>query len=547
MLRQKNKPRLLPFNFNFGFCTNLFYPMHKTRHLLPLLLLFLFLSGNRLFAQPVYESDDFAELDDSFLVSRISILDIPGFDYTLAGADTTWNFSAFVPVSQEYQRFVDPDRTGFRGSYILSCNALCYTECYNDCVGNGQFPFICSGYCSVDCGSTCLTNWITKFDLAKLSTDSINLVIATLEDVYNFYDISQTALNQVALGAKLQGFPIIVDYDNPDRVHVFPMHYGDTDSSFSNFAVKIDSIPGTGIPVGLNYRHGQKRYNNIEGWGTLITPYGVFDSVLKVRSEVFNEDTVIFQNDTFTLKEFLPAQVLPERVIEYKWYSPDFGIPLLEVSAWVVDGNLIYQDLKYIDSLRCFEPLALFGYLPLPAILDGNDDSIEVNFYSLALNGDSLYWNFDDDFSTNNTTVGANPTHYFSEGGLYNVQFVACNRACPDYICDTFSLPVLVIDLREPEDTTSIALLADGSRLLFYPNPFHDRVVAEITNTSGRAITLHLRDLAGRKLLTLYDEKTDTGSRTLSWNLSQLPAGMYVVEINYGTSASFCKLIKQQR
>src|SRR5688572_26572533 len=86
--------------------------------------------GNSLVAQPVFESDDFADLDDSFLVSRISILDIPNFDYSLAGADTNWDYSAFVPVSQEYQRYVDPDRTGFRTSYFLTCNALCYTTCY---------------------------------------------------------------------------------------------------------------------------------------------------------------------------------------------------------------------------------------------------------------------------------------------------------------------------------------------------------------------------------------------------------------------------------
>jgi|GEM_PF-1149180 len=501
---------------------------------------------NQLFAQPVFENDDFAELDDSFLVSRISILDIPGFDYDLAGADTTWDYSSLIPVSQEYQRYVDPDRTGFRGSYILTCNALCYTLCYNDCVGNGQFPFICSGYCSIDCGSTCLTNWVTKFDMAKLSSDSINLGIATLEDVYSFYDKSQSAFSQVAVGAKLSNFPIIVDYANADRIHAFPLEYGDRDTSFSNYFLQIDSIPGTGIPVGINYRHGQQRYNSIEGWGTLKTPYGRFDSVLKVRSDVFNTDTIIFQNDTFTLKEFLPNQILPEQVIEYKWYSPDFGIPLLEVSAWIVDGNLIYQDLKYIDSLRCFEPTALFGYLPFPTVLDGSsNDSLEVNFYSLAINGDSLYWNFDDDSSASNTTVGANPSHYYTEGGIYNVEFVACNRACPDYICDTFSLPVLVIDLRDPEDTTSISILADGSYALFYPNPFQDVVLAELKNNENRDITIHLRNLAGRKLSTLYNENTDKGNQTISLNLSQLPAGMYVLEINYGTFASFCKLIKQ--
>lgn len=498
-------------------------------------------------AQPVFESDDFADINDSFLVSRISILDIPNFDYSVAGADTFWDFSGFVPVSQEYQRFVDPDRTGFRGPYILSCNALCYTSCYNDCVAGGGNGFICAGVCNIDCGGTCISNWVNKFDLAKLSSDSINLGITTIEDIYNFYDISQNHFSQVAVGAKLQGFPIIVDYQDPDRVHVFPLEYNDRDTSYSRFYIKIDSIPGTGIPIGINYRHGQQRYNHIEGWGTLVTPYGVFDSVLKVRSEVFNEDTVIFQNDTFTLGEFLPSQILPERVVEYKWYSPQFGIPLLEVSAWVVNGNLVYQDLKYIDSLRCFQPTALFGYLPLPAVLDGNDDSLEVNFYSLTINGDSLYWNFDDSTSAENTAIGTNPSHHYTEGGVFNVELVACNRACPDFICDTFSLPVLIIDLRE-DDTTSVATIGDdGSNVVFYPNPFRDAVSARINSVAGQQMQMTLYDLAGRRLAVFFNERTTPGSRTINLDFSGVPDGMYVVEVKQGTATSFCKLVKQRQ
>jgi len=499
------------------------------------------------YSQPVYQSADFATLNDSFLVSKISVLDIPSFNYAMTGADTVWDYSAFVPVSQKYTRFVDPDRTGFRSFYILTCSGLCYNDCYNTCVGSGQFPFICAGYCNVNCGSTCLNNWFSKFDLAQLSSDSINLGITTVEDIYNFYSHTQDALSQVAVGAKLSGFPIIMEYQNPDRVYAFPLEYGNTDTSYSNFALDIDSIPGTGIPIGLVYRHGQQRYSAVEGWGTLKTPFGVFNNVLKVKSEVYNEDTVIFQGDTIKLSDFLPAQVIPEKVIEYKWFSPDFGIPLLEVSAWVVNGNLIYQNLQYIDSLRCFQPTALFGYLPLPAVINDGEDSVEVNFYSLSVNGDSLYWNFDDDSSGANTAMGSNPSHRFTEGGVYNVEFVACNRACPDYICDTFSLPVLIIDLRQPDDTTSVAHLgSSGGEVYFFPNPFRDAVTMKVSGLPAGKIETAFFDLAGRKALGFTNDVNSAGTSIAEWNLSELSDGIYVVKVSCGTANAYCKLIKQR-
>ncbi|HXH19359.1 MAG TPA: T9SS type A sorting domain-containing protein [Chitinophagales bacterium] len=507
--------------------------------------LLLLISAQDTIAQPVFTSGDFATLDDSFIVSSISVLDIPNHDYAATGMGFTWDYSDFNPISQRHVKFTDPNITGFRAAYIFSCNGICYNDCYNTCVSSGGFPLICAGTCNFNCSSTCLTNWFTKFDLAELANDSINLGITTVEDIFNFYDISQDALSQVAVGAKLSGFPIVMEYEIPDRVYSFPLEYANKDTSFSNYSLKLDSIPGTGIPVSLVYNHRQQRYNHVEGWGTLITPFGVFNNVLKLKSTVYNQDTVIFQNDTFALSQFLPTQVIPESSVEYKWFSPDFGIPLLSVSAWVIDGNLVYRNVEYIDTLRCFEPFSVFGYQPFPAVINQDEDSIEIGFYSLSVNGNSFTWDFDDPASASNHASGSNTIHTFSEGGVYNVQLVTCNTQCASQICDTFSLPVIIIDLSANDSTTgTLTQQKEGLEFSLSPNPFQDRVLINIKSRNEGIMNLQLVDVTGKLAAEIRAMHYQAGNHVYAIDLKRLPPGIYIACAVVDFNRTFFKMIK---
>jgi len=485
----------------------------------------------------VFESSDFATLSDSFIASRISILDLPNHDYDTTGAGIAWDYSAFTPVSQRQVRFSDPDFTGFRTAYLFSCSALCYNGCYNDCVNSGGLPFICAGACNFDCSSTCLSNWFTKFDLAEKTNDSINLIITTIEDIFNFYDISQDALSQVAVGAKLSGFPIVLEYENPDRVYAFPLEFGNRDTSFSNFSLRLDSIPGTGIPVSLVYNHSQQRFNHIEGWGTLTTPFGVFNDVLKLKSVTHGQDTVIFNSDT------LPLSLIQQDIVEYKWFSPDFGIPLLKVTARVINGNLIYQDLEYLDSLRCFDPASVFGYQPFPAVINQGDDSVEVGFFSLSTNGDSFAWDFDDPSSASNQAAGSDAVHVFNEGGVFNVQLVTCNTSCSTPLCDTFSLPVLIIDL-STDTTTALAEIQIGFSIEALPNPFQRGLLININSAVGEMLEFQLLDLAGKPEIVIPAKYYSAGSHSLEIDLNGLPPGIYFMEASSDVRRCILKIIK---
>lgn len=502
--------------------------------LIPLLVCMLLSNIAGSFSQSVFRSNDFATLDDSFIVSKISMLDIPNYNYSDAGAGITWDYSSFNPVSQEYKRFTDPDYTGFRAAYIFSCNSLCYLGCYDNCVNSGGFPLICAGSCNFSCGTSCLNDWFTKFDLAELASDSINLIITTIEDVFNFYDITQSALSQVALGAKLSRFPIVLDFQSSDRIYKFPLQYGNADTSFSNYSLQLDSIPGSGIAISFLYNHRQQRYNHVEGWGTLKTPYGVFDSVIKLKAVITSQDTVFMEGTA------IPLNIISQSLVEYSWFSPEYGIPLLKVTARVLGGTTIYQSLEYIDSLRCFDPFAVFGYQPFPATINQGEDSVQVGFFSLSVNGDNFTWDFGDSASSENTATGSDAFHVYEEGGVYTVQLVTCNAACSSPICDTFSLPVLILDLSD--DTATGIIMLPELDAAAYPNPFADKLLIHVKSGRDEKLKLDFYDVTGKPVYSiapLYHS-----GHPVEADLSGLPAGVYLGEAKTGSNRKVFKLIK---
>jgi len=487
---------------------------------------------NQVFSQAVFEGGDFATLTDSFIVSNIGLLAIPGYDYDTTGAGITWDYSSFEPVSQKHKKFTDPDFTGFRTAFFFSCSSSCYDNCYANCVNSGTFPLVCAGSCNVSCGSTCLSKWMTQFDLAELANDSINLIITSIQDIYNFYDFSPEALSQIAAGAKLSGFPIVIEYQNADRVYSFPLQYGKRDTSFSNYSLHLDSIPGTGIALSFVYNHRQQRYNHVDGWGTLKTPFGVFDNVIKMKTIINTQDTVVADNSTY------PLNFLPQSVIEYKWFSPDYGIPLLKVIARVINGNVVYQDLEYIDSLRCFDPAAIFGYQPFPTVINQDEDSVTVSFYSLSINGDRFTWDFGDTASLQNTATGANASHAYTEGGLYTVNLTACNTACSSHLCDVFSLPVLIIDLSE--DTSTAINSYQEIDIAVSPNPFHDYLLINVNSHKNENLKLAVYDELGKEVL----EAVSQGQRTIRMDVRALHPGFYLMAAETESARKFYKLTK---
>ncbi len=238
----------------------------------------LVLFGGKAFSQITITSADMPSAQDTV---RISVkTSLAGFDPNQTGAGFTWDFSSLVPDSQRVVDCVRPINT----AYGLYYGFLATYGIYN--YSPDQFPF--------------------------------SLIGTPPTNVYDFYKKNSSFLAIVGQGMTIGGQAIPAIYQPADRVYKFPMNYGDQDTSVSGFGAPI---PGFGY-----YRKEQTRVNEVDGWGTLITPFGTFNT-LRVKSTLSIMDSIYL--DTLGFGFNIPRQ----NIIEYKWLANGLDLPVLEIDG----------------------------------------------------------------------------------------------------------------------------------------------------------------------------------------------------------------------
>lgn len=243
--------------------------------------------------------------------------------YDTSGTGITWDFSLLEPQSQgvyEYKfgLFINPVYSGFFG--------------------------------------------LTSFGL-KIS-DQINLGVVRFDDVYNFYKTTSSAFNAEGFGVEINGVPVPADYSVADKVYQFPLKYGDYDSS--NFRLKFKPTPD------ISFVRKGTRYNEVEGYGTVITPYGSFEC-LKVKVTVKQTDSIATSQVPFPVQN-------TQTTINYVWLSKQEKIPIVEVFGNVIPfvGYQVTQ-LRYRDKYRELRPTAVDE-------IEGESLSLFPNPFNSSLN-----------------------------------------------------------------------------------------------------------------------------------------------------------------
>jgi PKD repeat protein len=290
----------------------------------------------------------------------------------------TWDYSSLTPYTQAIEQVMAPNSSGYIFTPLSFQNSL---------------------------------------DRAEPVSDTLYIGSIELSNSYNFFDLTSTQYKQVARASQIEGVDMKTKYDSSDVVYQFPMQYGNAkDSSTSGYTISL--------AYKLYYIHSQKRVNEIEGEGTLITPYGTF-SALKLKSTIYATDS--FSIDTFGIPQY------SYQTIEYKWFNPTYGYPLLEVKKEIISGVTISTKARYLDSIRYFTPAALFLYYPETPV-----QGESLTFQNLSSNATNYYW----DFGDGNTSTSVNPSYTYTDTGSYMITLIAFNPTS----ADTFSLPIFVTD-----------------------------------------------------------------------------------------------------
>jgi hypothetical protein len=250
-------------------------------------------------AQITIVSGDMPVAGDTFRISNAATS--TPIDLSLTGTNYTWDFSNLTPISQTVDSFVSVSSTGI--FYILT------------------FSFGANAANVVQKGG----------DFAALPQFQVS-------DVYSFYNRSASSYRQVGLGGtvSLVPTPLPITFGNQDTIYKFPMNYGNQDSCDSDYGI---SLAGLGA-----YQAYQKRVNNVDGWGTVITPYGTFNA-LRIVAELTGTDSLYLDTlgQGFNLTRPLTR--------EYKWLANGEGVPVIEITTQVLGPIEQITEIRYKDSL----------------------------------------------------------------------------------------------------------------------------------------------------------------------------------------------------
>lgn len=324
-----------------------------------ILLLFMVAFGCSLNAQITIDQDDMPNSGDTIRYS--SSIDLGGINYEETGTNYSWDFSSLIPLTQAVDTFSSVSETPlvYQVAFFLYSN---------------------------------LAKPLSSFDY---------IPGFQVTDPYEFYKKSNSEFKMVGFGVTMNGIPIPNKFQDSDVIYQFPVNYGNLDSSYSSYEF---DIPAVGYLGGW-----KKRVNYCDGWGTLNTPFGSFQTI-RIKSEIIQFDSVYIDS----LGMGLP---LSRNYVEYKWLGNDFGLPLCKIT----DDGLLPQ-IEYLDSVRSLfvdvpelnETVKRISVFPNPA---GDYLNIKSNYrleYAILFDykGNLLKTKYSNDYLMTMNTSGIKPGMY---------------------------------------------------------------------------------------------------------------------------------------
>lgn len=340
-------------------------------------------------------SNGMANSGDTFRFSNANAL---GTNLSQTGANTNWDFTNLVAVSQGKDEF----RSFIQTPYFF----------YSQFLGA----------------------------IGLKTADSINIGPISLRNIFTFYRKTSTRFSAEGTGFQVSGIPLASDYQDPDILYKYPMTYNQRDTD--DFRVTT-TLPTLGTLV----QDGQ-RITVIDGWGTISTPFKTNANCLRYRSDITEIDSV---------KTSFASFGFPVNRREIQWWSNADKQPLVSVLGAVLAGTFAPAQVKYRDSFRNLRPVSLInasfvlnktnGVANVDTFICNNNSipNLPINTYNWSVSPNKVR------FVNNTNAQSVRPQMVFTDSGNFQIKLIvsALNQS------DDTALTVNI------SNTNSINLISD--------------------------------------------------------------------------------------
>ena len=255
-----------------------------------------------LHAQITINTEDLPSAGDTVRYSRVFGPSFDDLELQNAGANVNWDYTWLEVFTQDVDTFLQVEDAPFLYQFFFN-NAFLYPDSYSN-----------------------LATKTTDFSFGDFS----------LENPYTFYSNDEESYHATGFGVTVTGLPISVPNDGNEILYAYPMDYGNTFSS--DFETTLE-VPGliTWVQTGT-------RSVEVDGWGTLTTPFGTFDVLRQVALREATDSTYI---NLIELGASIPR--LPERV--YSWVAEGMHAPVLEITTQEIFGTEAVTAIRYQDVI----------------------------------------------------------------------------------------------------------------------------------------------------------------------------------------------------
>lgn len=413
------------------------------------------LSIGQLFGQISIVSSDFASANDTV---RYSVAVALPASFEQGGADKTWNFSELRATSQDVQRYLPVTSTPYFLQFFTATYGLPET---------GNIPGIGVGGANAN--------------------------------PFGYYRLNPTALVSMGKGATIQNLPIGIVYNPRDTMFKFPLEY---EKVFEGYYEGSAGFAGLGSLVQTGTRRTE-----VDGWGTIITPYGTFEC-LRVKSEVDGVDSISLGATGIPI---------PNSRTEYYWFGKNQDFPLMEV---VLNNFTQQTTIRYKDRYR---PELYRNNARFTASRTKATTKDTITLTNQSLNSPTKYtWTITPStyrFVAGTTANSASPRVLFEAEGVYSVKLLVNYLGGSD---DT--LRSNYISVTAPT-TALVEKAIEKEALSFFPNPGKDLV--NFSSGLNQASQVRIYNLLGEEVIAF----SLAPRQVLPMNTSTLKSGIYFVEL----------------